>query len=179
MPVKTSTTSLIALGLASFAAGLLVSRRRCWPCSSHSNVRKWGRLYLSVNNYPEEFDKDSAIDAELKKITAQIQANHVDKYGYQGKYRLGYTWQRIAVEGKRLLEVQYYTVRITDVKDNYNNSTFKADSSYQGSDTPRAGAQMMSLEAGSDTGHTPPQCPRPRPGYTSKYDFEGWECSYY
>jgi hypothetical protein len=179
MAVKISTTSLIAVGLASFAAGMLVSRRRCWSCNkSDSNIRKWGRLYLSVNP-TEEFDDNVAIDLELKKITAQIQTNHVDKYGYHGKYRLGYIFEKIVVEGKRLLEVQYYTVRITDEKDNYNKSNYEADSSAQSGETPRAAQRMMALEAGDDTGHTPPQCPRPRPNYTSKYDFEGWECSYY
>ncbi|HTE26023.1 hypothetical protein [Flavitalea sp.] len=176
MPVKTSTTSLIAVGLASFVAGVLVSRRKCRSCATDSNVKKWGRLYLTVDP-PEEFNDTKKLNEEIKKITAQVQKHHVDKLGFAGKYKLGYTYDQIIIEGENILEVQYYTVRI--LEDGYTRSSFETDSSLQAGEAPRAAPRMMSLEAGTDdTGHTPPQCPRPRPNFKSKYDFEGWQCDY-
>jgi hypothetical protein len=175
MPVKKSNTALIAVGLVSFAAGMLLSRRKCRSCSTPTNVRRWGKLYLSVNP-PEEFNDKNALDAEVKKITAQVQENHIDKAGYHGRYRLGYTIERIVVEGKNLLEVQYYTVKID--AGNFNKSFSERDSSKEGQ-SQQGIPKMMSAETLSDdTGHTPPQCPRPRPNYFSKYSFEGWTCDY-
>src|SRR5688572_2396890 len=101
MPVKRSTGSLIAVSLVSFAAGMIVSRRKCRGCSTDSNVRKWGRLYLDVK------DKlDAAIDDEAKFIIKQLLEKYVDrrKYGSNDYYTFAYNFQRINVEGKKLVE---------------------------------------------------------------------------
>lgn len=163
MPVKRS--SFLAVFLTVFISGLLFSCKT--PQSTTSNVTKYCRLYLSAP--ASESDKD--ISDEVAKITTQLNrmVDSIDRsrkgYDPSRRYTLGYSINTLTVDGKKIIEVQYYLVR--------SRVTNPDPARPPG---PRPAPNLQNVESADDTGHTPPQCPRPKPGIMTKYNVEGWVC---
>ena len=164
MPVKRS--SFLAIFLAFFISGLLFSCKT--PQSTTSNVTKYCRLYLSAP--ATESEKD--ISDEVERITAQLNryVDSIDRarkgYDPARRYTLGYSFKTLTVDGKKIIEVQYYLVR-----------SRVTGPGTQPPPPPRPAPQnQQNFDGADDTGHTPPPCPRPRPGIMTKYTIEGWVC---
>jgi hypothetical protein len=168
MPVKRIKNSLVALFLLFFISAFLNSCQGPKRITN-SPITKYCRLYLSAPT--TETNKD--IDTEVAKITSQLNG-FVDsiyrrqkgkgKYDPAYRYTLGYRINTVTIDGRILIEVQYYLIRS------------RAAQGAPMPPPPAAPSPQALDETIEDTGHTPPPCPRPRPGIMTKYTVEGWDC---